>query len=148
MLFTFYYRNSVDSFFKTLMWGGGGCKTYSGQHSNCDDPLLYFRIEFLNAITLGILPNRICFSFSMIFIKNVRKDANHFSNQTFVLFQDKFSQSRYEVRVILPVFLFIWKSIDLRIAADDASKIVKPRAAQSLTCLEGCLRPSRDSRLT
>ena len=75
----------------------------------------------------------------MIIIKNVRKDANHFSNQTFVLFQNKFSQSRYEVRVILPVFLFL--RVDLRIAADDASKIVKSRATQSLTCLEGCLRP-------
>ena len=45
-------------------------------------------------------------------------------------FQNKFSQSRYEVRVILPVFLF--GRVDFRIAADDASKIVKPRATQSL----------------
>ena len=53
MLFSFYYRNSVDSRFKTLMWGGGGCMTYNGQHSNCDDPFLCFRFEFLNAITLS-----------------------------------------------------------------------------------------------
>ena len=66
----------------------------------------------------------------MIIIKNVRKDANHFSNQTFVLFQNNFSQSRYEVRVILSAFLL--GRVFLRIAADDASKILKPRATQSL----------------
>ena len=72
----------------------------------------------------------------MIILKNVRKYANHFSNQTFVLSQNKFSQARYDIRVILSVFLL--GRVDLRIASDDASKIVKPRATQSLSCLEGC----------
>ena len=71
----------------------------------------------------------------MIIIKNVRKDANHFSNQTFVLFQSKLSQSRYEVRVISPAFLL--GRLDLKIAADDVSKIVKPRATQSLIVQRG-----------
>ena len=66
----------------------------------------------------------------MIIIKNVRHDANHFSNQTFVLFQNKFSQSRYEVNVIWPAFSL--GRVDLRIVADDASNISKPRATQSL----------------
>ena len=43
------------------------------------------------------------------YYKNVRYDANHFSNQTFVLFQNKFSQSMYDVSVILPAF-FTWQS--------------------------------------
>ena len=64
------------------------------------------------------------------YYKNVRNDANHFSNQTFVLFQNKFSQSRYEVSVIFPAFLL--GTVDLRIVADDAPKIAKPRATQSL----------------
>ena len=34
---------------------------------------------------------------------------NHFSKQKFMLFQNKFSQSRYEVRLILPSF-FTWQS--------------------------------------
>ena len=76
------------------------------------------------------------FFFFHDYFKNVRKDANHFSNQTFVLFQNKFSQARFEVSVILPAFLL--GRVDLRIFADDASKIVKPRATQSLSCLEGC----------
>ena len=49
---------------------------------------------------------------------------------TFVLFQNKFSQSRYEVSVILPAFLL--GRVDLRIVADDAPKIAKPRAKQKL----------------
>ena len=63
----------------------------------------------------------------MIIIKNIRNDANHFSNQKFVLFQNKFSKSRYEGRIILPAF-FLLGRVDLRIVADDASKIAKPRA--------------------
>ena len=63
--------------------------------------------------------------------KNVRNDANHFSNQTFMIFQNKFSQSRYEVSVILPAF-FLLGRVDLRMVADDAPKIAKPRATQSL----------------
>ena len=66
----------------------------------------------------------------MIIIKNIRNDADHFSNQTFVLFQNKFSQSRYEVSVICPAFSL--RRVDLRIVADDAFKISKPRATQSL----------------
>ena len=85
----------------------------------------------------SILSNRICFSFSNIILKNVRNDANHFSDQTFVLLQNKFSQSRYEVRLILLAF-FLLGRVDLRIVADDASKIAKPRATQSLSYLEGC----------
>ena len=46
-------------------------------------------------------------------------------------FQNKYSQSRYEVRVIL-LFFFLFGRVDFRIAADDASKIVKPRATQSI----------------
>ena len=64
------------------------------------------------------------------YYKNVRNDANHFSNQTFVLFQKKFSQSRNEVSVFFPAFLL--GRVDLRIVADDAPKIVKPRAKQTL----------------
>ena len=64
------------------------------------------------------------------YYKNVRNDANHFSYQTFVLFQNKYSQSRYEVSVIFPAFLL--GRVDLRIVADDAPKIAKPRATQSL----------------
>ena len=70
------------------------------------------------------------FFFFHDYYKNVRKDDNHFSDQTFELFQNKCLQSRYEVRVILPGFLF--GRVDLRIAADDASKIVKPRTTQWL----------------
>ena len=47
-----------------------------------------------------------------------------------VLFQNKFSQSRYEVSVILPAFLL--GRVDLRIVSDDAPKIEKPRAKQTL----------------
>ena len=46
------------------------------------------------------------------YYKNVRNEANHFSNQTFVLFQNKISQSRYEVSVIFPAFLL--SRVDLR----------------------------------
>ena len=45
-------------------------------------------------------------------------------------FQNKFSQSRYDVGVILPPFLL--GKVDFRIVADDAPKIAKPRATQTL----------------
>ena len=80
------------------------------------------RFEFLNAITLSLKQN-LFFTFHDYY-KKFRIDANHFSNEAFVLFQNKFSQSRYEVSVILPAFLL--GRVDLRIVADDVSKIAKP----------------------
>ena len=103
--------------------------TYNGQHPNCDYPYLCSRFELLIAITLSF-QTEFVFSFSMIIIKNVRNDGNHFSNQKFVLFQNKFFQSRYEVSVILPAFSI--GRVDLWIVADDGSKISKPVATQSL----------------
>ena len=65
MLFSFYYRNSVDLLFKTLLWDGAWHITVN--------ILIVMILSMLSLRFLkcdySILRNRICFPFSMVFYK-------------------------------------------------------------------------------
>ena len=131
MLFFFYYRNSGDSLLETLLWEGTWPIT---ANILIVIILIYVSLWIFNC-DYSILPNRIWFSLSMIIIENVRHDANHFSNQTFVLFQKKNFSVKIWSQCNLTDF-FTWQSR----FEDCCWRCVQNLEAASYTiahCLEG-----------